>query len=429
MVVIPLMAAGIRFGLLGLATVRRERSWPDAIVERLRLLGEVFTTALMRQQAEAEAREGEALNRAVLASLSGAVAVVDRAGAIVRVNEAWIRLSQTHQGILLPELVVGGNYLDACRRGVERGIPEAEPALLGVQAVLEGTRGGFSLEYAGPEPGQGSWWEMLVVPLDRPEGGAVVTHRDITDRKRGEHEAQQHRESLAHAARVLAVGELAGSLAHELNQPLTAMVSNAQAAQRLLDRATPDLVELRAILADIVQDGKRGGDVIGGVRGLLRRGDADHAAVDLNALVRQVAGLLRGDAVSKGISVRLELQPDLPLVVGARAQLQQVILNLFMNAYEAMSGAAAGPRELVARTAGGPAGVELGVSDTGPGLSDEALTRMFEPFFTTKPEGLGLGLSISRTIVRAHGGEIRAVRHADRGSTMSVMLPAAPCRQ
>ena len=135
--------------------------------------------------------------------------------------------------------------------------------------------------------------------------------------------------------------------------------------------------------------------------------------------------LLGNDAVTKGISVRLELSPDLPPVLGERVQLQQVILNLFMNAFEAMSGVAAGPRELVVRTRYGPAGVEFLVSDTGPGVSEEALARMFEPFFTTKPEGLGLGLSISRTIVQDHGGEIGVVRHAGRGSTMSVTLPPA----
>jgi C4-dicarboxylate-specific signal transduction histidine kinase/integral membrane sensor domain MASE1 len=414
-VIVPLMAAGARFGILGLATVRHEQTWSDEIVERLQLLGEVFTTAVIRQQAEAEARKVEALNRAALASLSGAVAVVDRAGTIVRVNEAWSRL--------LPDLAVGGNYLDACRRAAKRGVREADPVRAGVEAVLARTRAGFSLEYAGPERAPGRWSEILVVPLDRPEGGAVITHRDISDRKREEHEAQQQRESLAHAARVLAVGELAGTLAHELNQPLTAMVTNALAARRLLHDPAPDLVELRAILSDIVQDGKRGADVIRGVRGLLRRGDSDQTAVDLNPLVREVAGLLAGDAVTKGISVRLETSPDLPPVLGERVQLQQVILNLFMNAYEAMSEAADGPRELVVRTQHGPAGVEFLVSDTGPGLSDEARARMFEPFFTTKPQGLGLGLSISRTIVRDHGGEIRVVRHLDRGSTMTVTLP------
>jgi signal transduction histidine kinase len=120
------------------------------------------------------------------------------------------------------------------------------------------------------------------------------------------------------------------------------------------------------------------------------------------------------------------MSPDLPPVLGERVQLQQVILNLFMNAYEAMSGAPDGPRELVVQTKRGPDNVEFLISDTGPGLSDETVERMFEPFFTTKPAGLGLGLSISRTIIRAHGGEIRAVRHADRGSTISVTLPTAP---
>jgi signal transduction histidine kinase len=141
-------------------------------------------------------------------------------------------------------------------------------------------------------------------------------------------------------------------------------------------------------------------------------------------LVQEVTGLLHSDAILKRISVRLDLSPNLPPVLGERVQLQQVVLNLFMNAYEAMCNGSDGPRELVVRTKRGPANVEFLVSDTGPGLSDETVQRMFEPFFTTKPEGLGLGLSISRTIVRAHGGEIRAVRHVERGSTISVTLPA-----
>ena len=424
-VAVPLMAGAARLGFLGLASVRYERPWSGAMVERLRLLGEIFTAAMMRQRADADAREGEALNRAVLASLSGAVAVVDREGITIRVNETWIWLSRSQGHAFVPDLLVGVSYLEACRRAAERGVQEAPPALMGIQAVLERTRAGFSLEYAGPGLDQGSWWEMLVVPLDRPEGGAVITHRDVSDRKRGEYEAQQQRQSLAHAARVLAVGELAGSLAHELNQPLTAMVTNAQVAQRLIDQRTLDPVELQEILSDIVQAGQRGANVIKGVRGLLRRADSDQVAVDMNVLVREVTGLLQSDAILKRISVRLDLSPDLPPVLGERVQLQQVILNLFMNAYEAMSGASDGPRDLVVRTRRGPANVEFLVSDTGPGLSDEAVERMFEPFFTTKPEGLGLGLSVSRTIVTAHGGEIRAVRHVERGSTISVTLPTS----
>jgi signal transduction histidine kinase/integral membrane sensor domain MASE1 len=421
---VPLMAGPVRLGILGLATTRYERAWSGEMVERLRLLGEVFSAAIMRQRADTDARQGEALNRAVLASLSGAVAIVDREGLTIRVNETWIRLSRSHEHVFVPDLLVGVSYLEACRLAAERGVQEAQPALVGIQAVLERTRAGFSLEYPGPGLDQGTWWEMLVVPLDRPEGGAVITHRDVSDRKRSEHEAQQQRQSLAHAARVLAVGELAGSLAHELNQPLTAMVTNAQAAQRLIDQSTLDPVELQEILSDIVQAGQRGANVIKGVRGLLRRADSDQVAVDMNVLVREVTGLLQSDAILKRISVRLDMSPDLPPVLGERVQLQQVILNLFMNAYEAMSGAPDGPRELVVRTRRGPANVEFLVSDTGPGLSDEAVERMFEPFFTTKPEGLGLGLSVSRTIVRAHGGEIRAVRHVERGSTISVTLPA-----
>ena len=419
---VPMVAAGTGIGVLGLSALRAERAWSAGIVERLRLVAEILTAAVMRQRASREASDVELLNRAVLASLSGAVAVVDRDGRILRVNETWAGLARTHAGELLPDLQVGGNYLEACRRVAVLGIPEAQLALEGMQSLLAGTSHGFSIEYAWPREATGGWSEMLAVPLERPAGGAVITHHDITRRKRSELEAQQHRQSLAHAARVLAVGEIAGAIGHELNQPLTAIVSNAQAAQRLLARDTPDLAEVREILVDIAQDGKRGGDVIRGLRSLLKRSGTQPTTVDMRAVVGEVVALLRSDAIAKSIAVRLEVNPDLPLVTGDRVQLQQVVLNLFMNAYDAMAGAPS-PRELHVAMRPEATGIELLVSDTGPGLADEALERMFEPFFTTKTEGLGMGLSITRTIVLAHGGEIRAARNPDRGITVHVTLP------
>ena len=426
-IMIPLAAGGTRVGILGLASIRRERVWSGGIVERLRLLGEILTATVMRQRADRAAREGEILNQAVLASLAGAVAVVDRSGTILRVNEAWSSLARAHAGDLLPELLVGGNSLEACRRVAQLGIHEGQVALEALQTLLGGTSRGFSIEYSWPRGASGGWAEMLAVPLERPAGGAVITHHDITRRKRGELETQQHRQSLAHAARVLAVGELAGSIGHELNQPLTAIVSNAQAAQRLLDRGNADLAETHEILGDIAKDGKRAGDVIRGLRGLLKRSEAQPVAVDMGTVVGEVVALLRSDAIAKSIAVRLDVSPVLPTVTGDRVQLQQVVLNLFMNAYDAMAGAAS-PHELHVSMRPCPVGLELLVSDTGPVLAEESLERMFEPFFTTKPEGLGMGLSISRTIVRAHGGEVRAMRNPDRGITMCVTLPGTDGR-
>ena len=426
-VMVPLAASGTHIGLLGLSTLRAERAWSGGIVERLRLLGEILTASVMRQRADSAAREGEILNQAVLASLTGAVAVVDRHGSILRVNDAWSSQARAHAGALLTELLVGGNYLEACRGVARLGIPEGQVALEGLQPLLAGTSRGFSIEYVWPRGQESGWSEMLAVPLERPAGGAVITHHDITRRKRSELEAQQHRQSLAHAARVLAVGELAGSIGHELNQPLTAIVSNAQAAQRLLDRGNADLAELHEILGDIAKDGKRGGDVIRGLRSLLKRSESQPVAVDMRTVVGEVVALLRSDAIAKSIAVRLDVSPVAPLVSGDRVQLQQVVLNLFMNAYDAMAGAAS-PHELLVRIQPCPVGLELLVCDTGPMLSEGALERMFEPFFTTKPEGLGMGLSISRTIVRAHGGEIRAARNPERGITMCVTLPGSDGR-
>jgi signal transduction histidine kinase len=244
-------------------------------------------------------------------------------------------------------------------------------------------------------------------------------------RRRSEMEGQRLRQDLAHVGRVSTMGELTASLAHELNQPLTAILSNAQAAQRILASDKADLADIRDILGDIVEDDKRAGEVIHRLRGFLKKSNLELSTLDIGELVSQVARLVSSDAILRNVSIRLELAPGLPPVCGDRVQLQQVILNLLMNGLDAMRESGEGERTLVLRTlrADPPASVVVAVEDSGVGIDEADLDHVFHAFYTTKPEGLGMGLAIARSIVEAHGGRLEARNNPERGATFSFTLP------
>jgi signal transduction histidine kinase len=245
-------------------------------------------------------------------------------------------------------------------------------------------------------------------------------------RRRSEMEGQRLRQDLAHVGRVSTMGELTASLAHELNQPLTAILSNAQAALRILPSDKADLADIRDILGDIVEDDKRAGEVIHRLRGFLKKSNLELATLDIGDLVSQVARLVSSDAILRNVSIRLELAPGLPPVCGDRVQLQQVVLNLLMNGLDAMRESGEGERTLVLRTlrTDPPATVVVAVEDSGLGIDKADLEHVFHAFYTTKPEGLGMGLAIARSIVEAHGGRLEVRNNPERGATFSLTLPA-----
>jgi PAS domain S-box-containing protein len=263
----------------------------------------------------------------------------------------------------------------------------------------------------------------------RDEGVAFVL--DLTERKRAEaqareserryHEAQME---LAHANRVATMGQLTASIAHEVKQPIAATVSNAQAGLRWLIREPPDLEEVRQALACIAKEGKRAGDVVGRIRDLIQKAPPRKDRFDLNGAIREVIELTRGEAVKNGVLVQTELTDNLPLIDGDRVQLQQVLLNLIINAVEAMSGHTGGPRELLISTGKAEmGGVPVTVRDSGPGLAPAALEHLFEAFYTTKPNGLGMGLSICRSIIEAHHGRLWATANSPHGAVFQFTLP------
>jgi len=245
----------------------------------------------------------------------------------------------------------------------------------------------------------------------------------LEERSRAARELRAQREQLTHLSRVAMLSDMSGGLAHELNQPLTAILSNAQAAQHLLAAHNVDEAELGEILHDIIIADQRAGDVIRRLRALFRRGETSFERLDMHDLVREVMTLAHGDLVTRGIETAFELEAGLPAIHGDRVQLQQVILNLVMNAADAM--ASRPERLLKVRTRADGGNVQLSFVDTGPGFSADMNEKLFEPFYTTKPQGLGLGLSISRSIVTAHGGRLWGRSDGRSGASFHIVLPAA----
>jgi two-component system, LuxR family, sensor kinase FixL len=246
---------------------------------------------------------------------------------------------------------------------------------------------------------------------------------DITARKLAELAAQQHRNEVAHLARVTTLGEISGSLAHELNQPLGAILANADAAEMHLQSPTPNLREVRAILDDIRQADLRASEILQGMRAFLRRQELEMQPLELAQLVSEAVKLIATDAMNRKTTIGLEVDPDLPRVTGDRIHLQQVLLNLLVNGMDAMSTLPVADRHIIIRARRfDPQRVEIAVSDVGVGVPPGDSDRVFEPFHTTKQGGLGLGLAICRSIVDAHGGLISVQNNPDRGSTSRFTL-------
>jgi signal transduction histidine kinase len=280
-----------------------------------------------------------------------------------------------------------------------------------------------TFEYFVPVAGQIRYYEVRAV---RCNDRILTMVRDVTEGKRAEHQARDLRQELAHMSRVSTLAALTGSLAHEIRQPLAAIRTNAQAAGRFIGQPSPDLAELRSALADIVADSQRANDVIERVSALLRREASAHAPVDLNAGLDEAVKVVRADLVARRIALQVELAPNLPRVFGDRVQLQQVALNLLMNACDAVELQPDVNRRISLRTAVNEDSVVVSITDHGDGLTEEQVRRAFEPFFTTRANGMGLGLPICQMIMDLHDGTLAAYRGNGAGMTFSFTLPALP---
>jgi signal transduction histidine kinase len=454
-VLLPLRAGGPVLGVLSFDSVRAERAWPDELVERLGLLGEAFAGVLERKRMDLALAERLRFDN-VLSALSVAFSrlpVVDFDREIVRGLQRVVDFLGGDRGSLI-EFSRDGKISRSW--AMEDWIDVGEFPWMAVR-LRDGDIVSFSQLEELPDEAEVDRQSYLAyrvkpqVAVPLLAGGQVVgglifstvgagsaspdklleqlrligeVFANALSRKRADLEAQRLRQELTHVGRVSAMGELTASLAHELNQPLTAILSNAQVAKHLLGVDPVNLEEIGEILDDIVADDKRAAEVIRRLRALIKKGDLEYESLDLNEVVSEVTRLVRSDVASRNVSMSLELAPDLPKVHGDRVQLQQVVLNLVINSLEAMREPGAGVRTLVIRTARDDAAhVAVAVQDSGIGIDETAADRIFDPLYTTKPEGLGMGLAIARTIVDAHRGRLGAANNVHGGATFQFKLP------
>ena len=270
-----------------------------------------------------------------------------------------------------------------------------------------------------------AWSSVRLSHDDGRYAGLLSIGEDVTPRLRAERDLERTRRELERVGRANVLGELVSALAHELNQPLAAILSNAQAAQRFIAAGEPDLAELRAILNDIVEDDKRAGQVIHRLRLMLRKDQPERERLSVAETLAEVIGLVQPELDSQGVSAQVELDPNLPPILADRVEVHQVLMNLLVNSVRALAEAPAGPRQIWISGVRTADQARISVEDTGPGVPEEALPRLFEPFFTTRPGGLGIGLALCRRIVEAHGGTIWA-ENTENGARLTFTLPQAP---
>jgi signal transduction histidine kinase len=365
-------------------------------------------------------RAAERLYRDVWQSFPGSAAVLDRAGVIVEVNPMWESLAQQREA---DHGRVGADYLEAARKAGELGDEFAASTADGISAVLAGTSPQFTQDFAATNSGdEERWYRMRVLPLHRPSRGAIVLHDDITERVVAERATQRHREDLTHMQRLATLGELATSIAHELNQPLAAIMASASTARRIL-RDRGDVEPLKPVVNDILESAARAADVVRRARAMVRHDTSVLENVSINEVVSAVSRLMASDLVILQVSLKLELDPNAQPVIGDHIQLQQVLLNLLLNSVDALDPLPRERRNVIVSTRQiSDKTLELQVRDTGRGIAPEIAARIFEPFVTTKRKGTGLGLAIVRAIVHAHGGEVFAGTSAEGGAAFRVVL-------
>jgi len=405
-------AALITSGLVHAPTI----VMPGVFIVVLAMGYELGWDMIAAAQLAAQLRTSEQRFRAVVQAVPSAILLVDDKGMITLANAQ----AETAFGYRREELIA---------KPVEMLIPErfrvphAELRSAYARDAQARAMGAGRELFACRKDGREIPVEVALSPMPAEEGLSVlVSVVDVTERRNIERATARQRDEVAHLSRVAMLGELSGSLAHELNQPLMGILSNAQAAQRFLAADDVNLDEVREILDDIVEDDRRAGEVIRRLRALLKRGEVQHAPLDISNVVDDVLRLTRNDLMNRDVAASAELAPDLPTVLGDRIQLQQVLLNLVINACEAMAGVPGTPQVHIRTRGAGGAGVEVSVSDRGGGIPPGDLERIFEPFVTTKEHGTGLGLSICRTIIAAHGGRLWAENN-DAGATFRFTVP------
>ena len=369
-----------------------------------------------RLQMEEVVKESEQRFRTLIEHSQDAIALIDARSRLIYESPAGLRIT----GYSIEERI-GRSGFDLIHPDDIENIQRLFGQMAGKPRATVGAR--FR---SRRKDGEWRWLDATAVNLldDHAVGAIIVNYRDITEKKQADLKIQRQHAELAHVSRVSIMGELSASMAHELNQPLTAILTNAQAAQRFIAGGQADVNEFREILKDIVYDTTRARDVIRHLRALVKRSEPAFTRLDAGDTIREVVGFLHGDIVARNVHVSLELTPDLPAIHGDRIQMQQILINLLLNAFDALNGNPVADRLVTVVTMmESPQFIRVTVRDRGVGIPPHKIDSIFEPFFTTKPEGMGMGLSVTRSIVEAHGGRIWAENNVEGGAAFHFTLP------
>ena len=413
----PLLNQGRLIGVLYLENNLTPRVFVPARIAVLKLIAAQAAISLENTRLYRDVAEREAKIRRLVDSNIVGIFIWELEGRIIEANDAFLHMvGYDHEDLVSGRLrwtnLTPSEWLD---RDVQRWLPELK---------ITGSLRPFEKELFRKD---GSRVPILIGAATFEEAGSqgVAFVLDLTERRRAEEALRDAQMQLAHANRLETLGQLTASIAHEVNQPIAATLTNAQAGLRWLRLDPPDLDEARQALDRIVRDGARAGVVVQRIRNLVKKAPHRDDRIEINAAIREVIEFTGSEAMKNGVSVRTELAEGFPPVRGDRVELQQVVLNLTLNAIEAMSGMREGPRELLIATGKTEAGdILVAVRDSGPGLAPAIQENLFKAFYTTRPNGLGLGLSICRSIVETHGGRLWATANAPRGAVFQFTLPS-----
>jgi PAS domain S-box-containing protein len=400
------------------ASANQVEKWSDEVIPDLQSIGQILASALAQRDAEESLRENEATIS--LAAQSADLGLWSRD---MQTDRIWATTrTRTMYGFCVDGEVTIGRFLESLH-------PDDRPTTEKEIAKSVADRCDYNIVHRIVRTdGTVRWMAARGRTIYSAAGRALKmmgASFDITERRHRALETEGHRQELAHLGRVALMGEMAASLAHELNQPLTAIVTNAGAGQRFIDQGVVDIQELRELLLDIASDGERAGKIIRGIREMVRKGDSAREVVDMNQVVKDVVRLTNSDAVRNSCAIITELAPQPAWVEADAVQLQQVFLNLVLNAFDAMQETPTHLRQVVLSTNSAVDGaIRTAVRDFGTGLSKKVRQRLFEHFFSTKKDGLGMGLAIARSIVESFGGSLDAANAPDGGAVFYFNLPA-----
>ena len=419
--VIPLPVDGRVVAAIGFGAFRSTREWPPEFIARVTVIGEVMAQALVRKRSEAALRASEARWRSIFETSTLAISVFDQDLRYTATNPAFQAiLGYTDDELrhLTPlDLTVG---------------EERDTADVRLAALREGKIDHYAVEKQYRRKDGKVIWAQASVARASQSGPEMFigTMIDITESKHAQERLLATQSELARVSQLTTIGQMAASIAHEIKQPITSIVMGASAGLRWLTREPPNLKEVRACLELIANNGDRANQVIDGIRAMFQKGRQEKEFLDINQIIRETLELVRGEAQKKRIVLESELSEDLRPVFGNRIQLQQVMLNLFSNAIEAMDAVANGIRQLrVSSTSFAPESVLITVADSGPGFAPKDVNHIFDPFFTTKSQGMGMGLAICRSLVEAHNGQLSARPGAEQGAVFEITLPAGDLSQ